>query len=172
MTKTSIAVLVVLLLVSLPIFYWQLGGFNPIRITIEDRGDMKLLGLTYRGTPQDPGMLGTFQRIEEIINKYPQSRLHTLYNIEPAGKLDTLEVFIGVEYQEEINEQEDLDLREIECSQVVVAKIEAHRLVMPSPEKVKSQIESFATNENISTRGIYVDKIIDNRRVEVIAPVR
>lgn len=172
MAKTSIAILVGLLLVSLPIFYWQLGGFNPIRITIEDRGDLKLLGLTYRGTPQDPGMLGTFQQIEDIINKYPQSKLHTLYDIEPAGKLDTLEVFVGVEFQEEINEQEDLDLREIECSQVVVANIEAHRLVMPSPEKVKSQIESFATNQNISTQGIYVDKIIDDRRVEVIAPLK
>ena len=172
MKKTSIAVLVILLLLSLPIIYWQLGGFNPIHISVKERADVKLLGLTYRGTPQDPGMLGTFQQIEEVINKYPQSRLHTLYDIEPAGKLDTLEVFVGVEFKEEINEQEELTLRQIECSQVIVAEIEAHRLVMPSPEKVKSQIESFAISQNILTQGLYVDKIIDDRRVEVIAPVR
>ena len=172
MKKKVVAVIVVLFLVSLPVIYWQLGGFNPVSISVEERADMKLLGLTYRGTPQDPGMLGTFQKIEEIINKYPQSRLHTLYNVEPAGKLDTLEVFVGVEFQEEIYGQEELDLREIECSQVIVAEIEAHRLVMPSPEKVKSQIESFAASRSMSTQGIYVDKIIDDRRVEVIVPLR
>ena len=172
MKKTSIGALLVLLLVSLPLTYWQLGGFNPINISVQEQAGMNLLGLTYRGTPQDPGMLGTFRQIEEVINKYPDSRLHTLYDIEPAGKLDTLEVFVGVEFKEEINEQEELSLRKIECSEVIVAEIEAHRLVMPSPEKVKSQIEAFAINQNLSTQGIYVDKIIDERRVQVIAPVR
>jgi hypothetical protein len=172
MKKTSIAIIIVLLLFTLPFVYWRLGGFNPIQVSIQDQSDMKLLGLIYRGTPQDPGMLGTFQRIEELTNRYPQSRLHTLYDIEPAGKLDTLEVFVGVEFLEEINEQEELTVREIRCSQIIVAEIEAHRLVMPSPEKVKSQIESFAASRNISTQGLYVDKLIDDRRVEVIAPVR
>lgn len=172
MKKTVVAVIVVLVLVSLPAIYWQLGGFNPIRISVEERAGIKLLGLTYRGTPQDPGMVGTFQNIEEILHKYPGSSLHTLYNIEPAGKLDTLEVFVGVAFQEEIHTREDLELMEMECSQVIVAEIEAHRLVMPSPEKVKSQIEAFAASRSLSTQEIYVDKIIDERRVEVIAPLR
>jgi hypothetical protein len=172
MRKTGILLATAVLLISLAVVYWKLGGFNPINISLEDRTDIRLLGLTYRGTPQDPGMLGTFQQIEEIINKYPDSRLHTLYYIEPAGKLDTLEVFVGVEFQEEIHEQEDLDFKEIKCSTVVVAGIEAHRLVMPSPEKVKSQIRSFAVAQSILLQGIFVDKVIDNRRVEVIAPVR
>ena len=172
MKKTSIAVLVALLLISLPLVYWKLGGFNPITIRIENRENIRLLGLMYRGTPQDAGMLGTFRQIEEVMSKYPESRLHTIYYTEPAGKLDTLEVFVGVEYQEEIHELENLDLKVIACSQVVVAVIEAHRLVMPSPEKMKAEIEAFAQNRNISTQGVYVDKIMDDRRVEVIAPVK
>lgn len=172
MKKTSIAVVIALLLISLPLVYWQLGGFNPITIRIENREDIRLLGLMYRGTPQDAGMLGTFRQIEGVISEYTGSRLHTIYYTEPAGKLDTLEVFVGVEYEEEIHEQENLDLNVIECSQVIVAAIEAHRLVMPSPERVKAEIASFALNRNISTQGVYVDRIIDDRRVEVIAPVR
>ena len=172
MKKTSIAVLITLLLITLALVYWKLGGFNPISIRIENRENIRLLGLVYRGTPQDAGMLRTFQEIEAVIDRYPESRLHTIYSIEPAGKLDTLEVFVGVEYQEEIHEQENLDLNVITCSQVIVAAIEAHRLVMPSPKKVKSEISSFALNRSISTQSVYIDKIIDDRRVEVIAPVR
>jgi|SRR5690606_13684636 hypothetical protein len=172
MKKTTIAILITVLLITLPLFYWRLGGFNPIDIRIENRESIRLLGLTYRGTPQDAGMLGTFQRIEGVMSKYPESKLHTIYYAEPAGKLDTLEVFVGVEFQEEIHERENLDSKIIACSQVIVAVIEAHRLVMPSPEKVKSEIESFALNKNISTQGLYLDKIIDDRRVEVISPLR
>ncbi len=171
MKKTSIAV-IVLLLATLPIIYWKLGGFNAVHIYVQDREDFKLLGLTYRGTPQDAGMLGTFQQIEEVLDKYPQSRLHTIYYTEPAGKLDTLEVFVGVEFMEKIEAQEDLNLKVIECTHVIVAEIEAHRLVMPGPEEVKSRIDAFANSQNISIQGIYIDKIIDSRRVEVIAPVR
>lgn len=172
MKKTSIAVLITLLLFTLPLVYWKLGGFKPITIHVENRENIRLLGLIYRGTPQDAGMLETFQQIEGVISKYPESRLHTIYYTEPAGKLDTLEVFVGVEYQEEIHERENLDLKVIACSQVIVAVIEAHRLVMPSPEKVKAEIGAFAQNNNISTHRVYVDKIIDDRRVEVMSPVR
>lgn len=172
MKRTSIAVIVALLLVTLPLIYWRLGGFNPIHIYLENREDVRLLGLRYRGTPQDGGMLQTFQQIEGVLSKYPESKLHTIYFIEPAGKLDTLEVFVGVEFLEEIAEQEELNLKVIDCSQVIVAEIEAHRLVMPGPEKVKAQVEDFAREQHIAIDGIYVDKIIDDRRVEVIVPVR
>lgn len=171
MKKRSVAVLVAVLIVLLPVIYWRLGGFNPIRLFISDRADVKLLGLTYRGTPQDPGMLDTFQQIENIIHKYPHSHLHTLYYIEPAGKLDTLEVFVGLEFQEQLVGQNNLEPKTISCSQVIIAEIKAHKFVMPSPEKVKHQIEAFAEASGIPVQGIYIDKIIDNNQVQVIAPV-
>lgn len=151
--------------------YWKLGGFNPVQVFIYEQNDLKLLGMTYRGTPQDPGMSATFQKVEEVISQYTGSHLHTIYYTEPAGKLDTLEVFVGIEFTEEIIEKENLEVKEISFSQVVVAELQAHRLVMPSPEKVKQQIEDFAKERNISLQGIFVDKIINNNRVDVIAPI-
>lgn len=159
---------VILLLLGI---YWRLGGFNPVQIFVNEQEDLKLLGITYRGTPQDPGMSATFQKVEEVINRYTGSHLHTIYYTEPAGKLDTLEVFVGVEFAEEIIEKENLEVKEISCSQVVVAELQAHRLVMPNPETVKQQIEDFAKERHIPLRGIFVDKIINNNRVDVIAPI-
>ncbi|HLT06260.1 MAG TPA: hypothetical protein VK014_01970 [Cyclobacteriaceae bacterium] len=172
MNKKGIAIVVALLVILLPVIYWKLGGFNPIQVYLEEQQNIKLLGLRYRGTPQDPGMTGTFREIEKLLGNYPDSRLHTLYFVEPAGKLDTLEVFVGLAFHSDIANQEALEVLEVECRQVIVARLDAHRLVMPSPEKVKGEIETFAKSNGLSTQGLYIDKILDERRVEVYAPIK
>lgn len=151
--------------------YWQLGGFNPISFTIEDRENLTLKGLVYRGTPQDKGMVETFRRIETLVEKAPDAHLHTLYYTEPTGKLDTLAVFVGMEYDERLQTANDLEVLKISCSQVIVADIQAHRLVMPVPEKVKKALEAFAKENGVVTQGIYIDKIVREDRVKVLAPL-
>lgn len=152
--------------------YFQLGGFNKVGFSIEDREDLKLIGLTYRGTPQDESMGNTFRRIELLITKYAHTNLHTIYYSEPAGKLDTLQVFVGFEQGDYPDIPEDLEVVVIECNQVILADIQAHKLVMPAPSTVKNGIEAFAKEHGEVTQGIYVDKIIDKGQVVVIAPLK
>lgn len=151
--------------------YWQLGGFNTIRFSIKEKQNIQLLGLSYRGTPQDEQLRVTFQTIEKLLNEHPKATLHTIYYTEPAGKLDTLEAFVGVEYDELFQLKDTLEIVELSCSQVIEADIQAHRLVMPSPSRVKSELEAFAMDNGVTTQGIYVDKIIDKGHVKVLAPL-
>ena len=151
--------------------YWQLGGFNKISFSIKERQDIKLLGLSYRGTPQDEQLGITFQTIEKLIEKYPETTLHTIYYTEPAGKLDTLEAFVGVEYSDLFEIKENLEIVEISCTQIIEADIQAHKLVMPSPNSVEDELEAFAMDNGLTTQGIYVDKIIDKGHVKVLAPL-
>lgn len=171
MRKIIVAVVLgLLILVGLGI-YWKLGGFNAIQVSLEDSANLKLLGLTYRGTPQDPGMLATFQQLESVIEEFPQTHLHTIYYNEPAGKLDTLEVFVGLEYIDAIAEKETFEIKEIRTSMIIVAAMQSHRLVMPSPRAVKAKIAAFAEEKGLILQDIYIDRILDQERVEVLAPV-
>ena len=151
--------------------YWQLGGFNKIRFSIKEKRNIKLLGLTYRGTPQDEQLGITFQTIEKLLKKHPEATLHTIYYTEPAGKLDTLEAFVGVEYSGLFEPKDSLEIVEISCTQVIEADIQAHKLVMPSPNRVKGELETFAMDNGLTTQGIYVDKIIDKGHVKVLVPL-
>lgn len=161
-----------LFMVGLGIYY-QLGGFNEVEYTIEPRDGIKLMGRTYRGTPQDEQLGNTFKEIEALIQKNPGSNLHTLYYSEPAGKLDTLLVFVGVEYQDHMDRLKyNLELKTIPCTQVIVANIKAHRLVMTGPDQVKRGIEKFARKNEVVTQGIFVDRIKGEGEVEVIAPIQ
>src|SRR5690554_65522 len=112
--KKSIIAVVVGISVALGVgIYWWLGGFNSVEISIQDRNNLRLLGLTYRGTPQDEGMVDAFQKVEELSKNYPHSSLHTIYHTEPAGKLDTLQVFVGIEYLDSFADKVDFEVKEI-----------------------------------------------------------
>lgn len=169
--KKILAGIFILFLLGLGVYY-QLGGFQELVFSIEPRNNITLLGKTYRGTPQDKKMGETFRDIESLIQKYPGTNLHTLYYSEPAGKLDTLKVFVGIEFQGKLDTVKNLEVKNITCTHAIVVQIKAHRLVMASPDQVKREIEKFATEKGVMTQGIYVDKIKGEGAVEVIAPLK
>lgn len=171
MNKKGIAVVIGLLFLLGVGIYYQLGGFNKIRFSIQDCNDIQLLGLTYRGTPQDEQLGQTFLHIEKLLDAQPQSTLHTIYYIEPAGKLDTMEVFVGMDYLPGWDQKGELETKSIPCTQMIVADIQAHRLVMPSPSRVKEELEAYAKEKGVKIQGLFVDQIISNKEVAVMAPL-
>lgn len=151
-------------------FYYLLGGFSEIEISVVPANDIHLIGYEYRGTPQDENLERTFQKVEDLLKAHPDNRLNTIYYVEPAGKLDTMTVFVGTEYNE--NMAGDLDEKIITCSQAIVASMRSHRFVMPGPDRVKRQIEEYARENGLETQGIYIDRIIGADHVDVIAPLK
>jgi hypothetical protein len=123
----------------------------------------------FEGRPQDEKLGESFRSVETFISESPGSMLHTLYYEEPAGKRDTLRVFIGTDAA-------DLpigfDQFEMPCNQVVVAEINAHRFVMPSPVKVKDKIMAFAEDNGLMLQYVFIDRIIGADRVQVWAPLK
>src|SRR5690554_1137756 len=109
MKKGIIAGIIGIILLTGVGVYYLLGGFKDIEFHVEERENIELVGLTYRGTPQDDEIGETFLQVHQLIAKYPETRLHTLYEIEPAGKRDTLEVFVGIENLATITPRDGLE---------------------------------------------------------------
>src|SRR5690606_5958707 len=98
MKKLGIAALILVAIITLGYFVFdQLGGNNPIQIEVVESSPPTLAGKTYRGTPQDKSLGQTFQSVESLLSVNPGKKIHTIYYQEPAGKLDTMEVFIGLD---------------------------------------------------------------------------
>ncbi|WP_209329566.1 GyrI-like domain-containing protein [Lunatimonas salinarum] len=165
--KRSVVIggLVLLFLVGV---YFLLGGFAPLEMELVSCGEFKLSGIHYRGTPQDAALGESFRKIEDVIAENPGSVLHTIYEVEPAGKLDTLRVFVGTVLPEQVD---SLELLAIPCKQAIIAKIRSHRFVMPSPLKVKSQIEAYAAQRGVTLSGVFIDVLHDSDEVTVWAPL-
>ncbi|MCH7414794.1 hypothetical protein MM213_14935 [Belliella sp. R4-6] len=154
---------VILVLVGLFVFS-QLGGFNEIELEMLSPVDLKINGVYYKGTPQDEGLVNAFEKVSRIA-KDSNLPLYTIYYVEPAGKLDTMEVFVGVDIDTKIP---DFEEREFHGEKGVLAKINAHRFVMPGPSKVKKQIVDFANQAGELSPTVFIDKILSSEEVHVI----
>ncbi|MDX5339055.1 MAG: hypothetical protein LPK25_08510 [Cyclobacteriaceae bacterium] len=150
-------------------FYIKIGGNPEIQISLVEKSPETLSGKTYTGTPQDPKLGETFKEIETLQSLNPGSKIHTIYYIEPAGKLDTMKVFVGIDLPFPPSEMELLSFSE---QRYILAKIQGSRWVMPSPEKIKEEIQTFAQSNELVLSGVFIDKIISGSEVQVIAPVK
>lgn len=169
MKKIVIAFSVLLFFVAIGFYQFnRLGGFNEIEIEVIEPFDLRLQGLNYRGTPQDEGLEDAFKQIGTLSQELGIP-FFTVYKIEPAGKLDTMEVFVGIEFG---HSKEGLDLKKYESGKAILAKIKAHKLVMPGPNKVKNKLLEFAREKNIAPPNVFIDKIISNHEVHVIGLIQ
>ncbi|MFD2200318.1 hypothetical protein [Shivajiella indica] len=167
MKKTAIGVILVFALaLGLSLFY-LMGGFNDIEVNQENLGQIELSGVHFQGTPMDESLKNAFLTIEDLTKENKGAKLHTIYFQEPAGKRDTMEVFVGIESKWTKN-QENLIYLEFDGSAAIVAEIKSHRFVMPGPEKVKDEIREFAKNNQMEEPDLFIDQIIDSDLVRVI----
>lgn len=170
MKKLGIFVGVAALIFGVGYYYFiQLGGNNPIEITLIEENPETLAGKTFKGIPQDKKLEETFRAIETQQSLHPGSKIHTIYYIEPAGKLDTMEVFVGLDLPFASGELESKSFVE---TRYLLAKVKANKWVMPGPTKVKSALEDYAEKNKLSLSGTFIDKIIGESEVHVIAPIK
>jgi hypothetical protein len=164
------ALIIIILVTVLGLFaYHRLGGFNEIEIGIREVNDIHLMGFEYRGTPQDEALPATFRKADSMLQEHPGKTLHTIYYDEPAGKLDTMRVFVGVEHEVGVDGVEE---KLIEGQRTLVAILRSNRFVMPGPNKVKLRLEEYAAEHGEETQGIYIDRILGPDHVEVLAPLK
>lgn len=149
--------------------YAYLGGFNAVSHELVNCQDIQLIGLEYRGTPQDEALGSIFQKVEAERNEMP---LYTIYYVEPTGKRDTLHVFVGLELENSNQKFSEVWIKKsFDCQRAIRASLEMHQLVMPGASSVKQGIADFSKAEQVNLKGLFIDKIISRNKVEVLAPL-
>lgn len=168
----KIGVGVIVLLVIFVVLYFafdKMGGNNPIEIELVKSPPPTLVGKTFKGQPQDEELGNTFRSIERLLSLNPGKKIHTIYFQEPGGKLDTMEVFVGLDLPFAAAEMESKTFSEVSY---LVATVKGNKWVMPGPNKVKAKIEATAKELNLSLSGFFIDRIVSDTEVQVIAPIR
>jgi hypothetical protein len=162
----------VFLLLVVGFGYWgfdRLGGNNPVIIELIESKPESLAGRTFEGIPQDEKLVTYFEEVQTQKSLRPGSYLHTIYEVEPAGKLDTMKVFVGINQALPLG---DLEFKTFESDSYLLAKIKGSRWVMPSPDAIKAQLTAFAQSNGRELSGLFIDKIISEQEVHVIAPLK
>lgn len=168
MKKKGILIGLPILLAAFLFTFYQMGGFRETELELWANPNIELSGVRFVGTPQDKRLRNAFVQMEQVLQQYPEAKLHTIYFREPAGKLDTMEVFVGIEKKWLQADQAGFENLNLSASQAVVAHINRHRFVMPNPETVKTAIRDFAKANNDPSPSIFIDQIVSPEEVRVI----
>lgn len=170
MKKIGIAVISLAALFSIVYFSFdRLGGNNPIEIELVRSPPPTLVGRTFIGQPQDLELGKTFRSIETLQSLNPGKKIHTIYYKEPGGKLDTMEVFVGLDLP---FAPTDLESKTFAETSYLLATITGNKWVIPGPNKVKAKLEEAAKELNLSLSGVFIDRIVSDTEIQVIAPLR
>lgn len=170
MKKIGIAIISLAAVFSIVYFSFDLlGGNNPIEIEVVQSPPPTLVGKTFIGQPQDLELAKTFRSIETLQSLNPGKKIHTIYYQEPGGKLDTMEVFVGLDLPFALA---DLESKTFAETSYLLATITGNKWVIPGPNKVKAKLEESAKELNLSISGVFIDRIISETKVQVIAPIR
>jgi hypothetical protein len=166
--KKSIGLVFLFILLAIGFFVFNsLGGFREVQLEVVEAMKLDLSGRVFKGIPQDEKLAKAFQEIENLKNANPGSALYTIYYSEPAGKLDTMEVFVGLE-SKWMENPTGYDTILFSGEKAVVATLESHRFVMPSPLKIKNKIIAFAQEKGLPEPDVFIDQIISPDKVKVI----
>jgi len=169
--KKRLLFLAIILTLLVGFGYWgfdRLGGNNPVIIELVEKKPENLIGKTFIGIPQDEKLATIFKEIQTLKSLKTGTFLHTIYESEPAGKLDTMKVFVGIN---QLLPEEGFELLTFEEERFLLATITGSSWVMPSPKTIKAKLEKYATDKHLIISGVYIDKIISEDKVQVIAPI-
>lgn len=170
MKKLGVALIVLLVFFTVLYFVFdQLGGNNPIEIELVQSPLPTLVGKTFKGQPQDENLAETFKSIETLLSINPGKKIHTIYFQEPGGKLDTMEVFVGLDLP---FASADLETKNFPETSYLLASIKGSKWVIPSPNTVKDELKKAAKEQKLVLSGIFIDRIVSETEVHVIAPIR
>jgi hypothetical protein len=170
MKKSFFIPLSILLILLAMVFYHQLGGFKSIVIEKKAFEELKLKGINFKGLPSDPALELAFKTVQDKANQDPFSPFYVIYHQEPAGKTDTLQVFVGLA---DDNKNTDPNWENLNFFQeaALFVELEIHPLVMPSPSKIKKELKKYAQSQQLLISEPFIEKIQGKNKITVIAPI-
>jgi len=67
---------------------------------------------------------------------------------------------------------QDLEVKNFSETRYILAKVTGNKWVMPGPETIKEKIQTYAEANQLTLSGYFIDKIVSETEVHVLAPVR
>ncbi|NNF36775.1 MAG: hypothetical protein HKN68_21920 [Saprospiraceae bacterium] len=161
-----------LIIVISSISYYFLGGLNDIQYSIQSAKPYNLIGKEYSGSNSSIKLKSIYDQMKELLDSTFPGGVLVIVNDESQYDPEDNKVwyFIGIipkssTYPEQI--PEDYIVRRFNSKKIVRAKIEAHNLVMPKPEKVRDQARTLAEREGLELSQYSIEKYLDEGVMEI-----
>jgi len=169
-TLLAIAVAISVLVIG----YMYLGGLNKVEITLEPVSDYNLVGVHYQGRHKSKKIEAAFVDAKEYLeNKRLQGVLTLVHYNDSTLVDDHVKLFIGIKLLMGTSDLPDGYKRlTIPAFNAIRATIEAHNVVMPSPESIENSMREKAEQLNLRLQDFTIEQYISERELLIEMPIK
>ncbi len=169
--KIGIVVIVTLILGS--VGFAILGGFSKPKIIQTYIPTYAIAGKPFRGQAISDTLMQLFNATKDLhtAGKLPGT-LAAVYYTSPDESKGNVDVWVGILVKDTtIALPTGYLFRHFPSSSVVRAEINAHYMVAPTPDKVKSQLYEFATEQKLKPDSYVIERYLNEKEIIMEIPV-
>jgi predicted transcriptional regulator YdeE len=169
-TLLAIAVAILVLVIG----YMYLGGLNKVEITLESVSDYNLVGVHYQGRPKAEAIETAFFTAREHLDNGRLNGVLTLVHYNDTTLVDDhVKLFVGIKLNEGTSDlPEGYERLTIPASNAIRATIEAHNVVMPTPENIEISMKEKAAQLNLRLQDYTIEQYFSARELTIEIPVK
>ncbi|MBL6446171.1 hypothetical protein JMN32_07620 [Fulvivirga sp. 29W222] len=172
MLKRILIGLTALLSIVAFIFYYKLGGNQPLEYKLETSPEFYIVGKYFEGRYNDPEAEQLFFDAKSRAERDGNANLTIInYPSKENGKI--IKQFIGAgRPQKPDTIIKNIEVKRIPRQQIIFALINSHNFVMPSPEDVKKGALKFALEKGVEIDTITWETYTSDRELIVSFPLK
>jgi predicted transcriptional regulator YdeE len=174
MNKKVTLLAIIVAISVLVIGYMYLGGLNKVDITLESVSDYNLVGIHYEGKEKSEDIENAFITAREHIENGRLQGVLTLVHYNDSTIAEKrVKLFIGIKLNEGTSDlPEEYKRLTIPASNAIRATIEAHNVVMPTPENIEKSMVEKATQLNLRLQDFTIEQYLSERDLLIDIPVK
>jgi hypothetical protein len=172
--KQFIGITVLITMVVVGVAYIYLGGLNKVTYSVVDVKDYNMVGRHYQGDGDGNDLEAYFFEAKSLLNDGRLSGTLTLvhYNDTSLAE-DEVKLFVGVLLDEGIDVlPTDYDRLTIPARRAMRATIEAHNIVMPSPQTIETTLREKAAEYSVRLQDFTIEQYLGERDLLIDMPAR
>ncbi|MCO6359984.1 hypothetical protein [Roseivirga pacifica] len=174
MNKKTITVIGILAIAAITAGYMYLGGLNKIDYSVENISDYNLVGEHFQGNGDDAKIEEAFIRARGYVEDGTLNGVLTLVHYNDTTLVDKeIKLFIGVALNKgTANLPDGYQRLTIPAKRAMRATIEAHNVVMPSPETIEDNLIEKAAEYGFKLQDFTIEQYISEQQLIIDMPAK
>lgn len=175
MKRRRIALTIVALIAIGVFVYTYLGGLNQVDYSVENVKDYHFMGEYYRGSERSEALENAFFRARDLVlsGEIPGVLTMVHYTNDTTLQEDEVKIFVGIKLNKGTSDVPAYYQRlTIPANRALRAKIEAHNIVMPSPQNIEARLDEMAVEMRLRLQEYSIVHYISERELMIDKPTR
>lgn len=172
--KQYIGITLAITAVIVGVGYVYLGGLNKVEYTVENVSDYNIVGRHFEGKSDDSQLEQAFFEAKDLLSDGRLNGTLALVHYNDTSLAEgNVKMFIGVLISEGVEALPvDYDRLTIPANRAIRATIEAHNVVMPSPQTIENNLREKAEEYSMRLQDFTIEQYIGSRQLLIDMPAR